>query len=159
MRSLRSAMILTLSLALCLGVGGAGAFFTARSVETWYPRLVKPWWNPPAQVFGPVWTALYAAMALAAWMVWRRRGFRGASAAFGWFALQLTLNALWSPLFFGLRSPGAGLADIVLLWAAIAPTIVAFWKASRLAGMLLVPYWLWVTFAGALNFTIWRLNP
>lgn len=155
----RSAAVLILLLAVCMGVGSAGAVFTSRSVDIWYPKLVKPSWNPPAWVFGPVWTALYVTMALAAWVVWRRRGFRTGAAAFGWFALQLALNALWSPLFFGLRNPRAALVDVVLLWAAIGATLSAFWKISRLAGILLVPYWLWVSFAGALNFTIWRLNP
>jgi tryptophan-rich sensory protein len=159
MRNGRSAAVLILWLAVCLGVGSAGAVFTARSVDTWYPPLVKPPWNPPGWVFGPVWTTLYVMMALAAWLVWRRRGFRGAAAAFRWFALQLALNALWSPLFFGLQNPRAALVDVVLLWAAIAGTVIAFWKRSRPAGILLLPYWLWVSFAAALNFAIWRLNP
>lgn len=159
MRNGRSAAVLILWLAVCLGVGSAGAVFTARSVGTWYPLLVKPSWNPPGWVFGPVWTTLYVMMALAAWLVWRRRGFRGGAAAFGWFALQLALNALWSPLFFGLQNPRAALVDVVLLWAAIAGTVIAFWKRSRPAGILLLPYWLWVSFAAALNFAIWRLNP
>ncbi len=159
MRNGRSAAVLILWLAVCLGVGSAGAVFTARSVDTWYPLLVKPSWNPPGWVFGPVWTTLYVMMALAAWLVWRRRGFRGGAAAFGWFALQLALNALWSPLFFGLQNPRAALVDVVLLWAAIGGTVIAFWKGSRPAGILLLPYWLWVSFAAALNFAIWRLNP
>ena len=159
MRNGRSAAVLILWLAVCLGVGSAGAVFTARSVDTWYPLLVKPSWNPPGWVFGPVWTTLYVMMALAAWAVWRRRGFRGGAAAFGWFALQLALNALWSPLFFGLQNPRAALVDVVLLWAAIGGTVIAFWKGSRPAGILLLPYWLWVSFAAALNFAIWRLNP
>lgn len=159
MRNGRSVMVLVLWLAACLGVGSAGAVFTSRSVDTWYPLLVKPSWNPPAWVFGPVWTTLYVMMALAAWVVWRRRGFRGGAAAFGWFAVQLGLNALWSPLFFGLQNLRAALVDVVLLWAAIAATLIAFWKISRPAGILLLPYWLWVSFAAVLNFSIWRLNP
>lgn len=159
MRNGRSAAVLILLLVVCLGVGSAGAVFTSRSVDTWYAGLAKPWWNPPTWVFGPVWTTLYAAMALAAWAVWRRRGFRGGAVAFGWFALQLALNALWSPLFFGLRNPWAALVDVALLWAAIGATLAAFWKISRLGGILLVPYWLWVSFAAVLNFAIWRLNP
>jgi tryptophan-rich sensory protein len=97
-------------------------------------------------------------MAIAAWIVWRRRGFGGAAGAPGFFSLQLALNALWSPLFFGLRNPLAGLVDIVPLWAAILATLVCFWRISPLAGALLVPYWLWVSFATALNFMIWKMN-
>ena len=115
--------------------------------------------NPPSWVFGPVWTVLYLMMAIAAWIVWRQRGFKEAAGALGILALQLALNAAYSPLFFGLRNPLAGLVDIIPLWAAIMATIVSFWKISPLAGALLVPYWLWVGFATALNFMIWRLNP
>ena len=105
-----------------------------------------------------MWTALYLTMAIAAWLVWRRAGWRGAPGALGLFALQLGLNLAWSPLFFGLRSPGAALFDILALWLAIAATLVAFFRVERVAGALLVPYWLWVTFATALNAAIWTLN-
>lgn len=154
----RSGAVLGLFLAICLGVAAAGAWFTAGSVATWYPTLAKPPWNPPAWVFGPVWTVLYVSMAVAAWLVWRRAGWRRAPGALGLFAAQLALNAAWSPLFFGFRSPGAALVDIVLLWLAIAVTVVAFSRIVPLAGALLVPYWLWVSFATALNAAIWRLN-
>ena len=102
--------------------------------------------------------ALYLMMAISAWLVWRERGFNRGAGALGLFALQLALNALWSPLFFGLRSPLAGLVDIVPLWAAILGALVSFWTISPLAGALLVPYWLWVSFATVLNLEIWRLN-
>lgn len=151
--------MLLLFLAVCFAVSGMGAIFTSRSVSEWYPVLQKPSWNPPAWVFGPVWTVLYLMMAIAAWMVWRRRGFREGAAALLIFAFQLALNAAWSPLFFGLRNPLAGLLDIIPLWAAILVTIAAFRKISPLAAALLIPYWLWVSFATALNFMIWRLNP
>ena len=155
----RSLLMLLLFIAICLGVSAVGAWSTAGSVATWYPSLRKPPWNPPAWLFGPVWTALYLTMAMAAWLVWRRAGWRSASGALGLFALQLALNAAWSPLFFGLRSPAAGLADIVALWLAIAATVIAFLRIAPVAGWLLVPYWMWVTFATALNAAIWRLNP
>jgi tryptophan-rich sensory protein len=154
----RSILVLILFVAICLGVSVLGAWSTAGSVATWYPSLRKPSWNPPAWVFGPVWTALYIGMAIAAWLVWRKAGWRGASGALVLFAVQLVLNAAWSPLFFGLRSPLAGLVDIVLLWLAIAATLVAFYRISPLAGALLVPYGAWVSFATALNAAIWRLN-
>ena len=159
MKTARSSSMLLLFLAVCFAVSGMGAIFTSRSVSEWYPVLQKPSWNPPAWVFGPVWTVLYLMMAIAAWMVWRRRGFREGAAALLIFAFQLALNAAWSPLFFGLRNPLAGLLDIIPLWAAILATIAAFRKISPLAAALLIPYWLWVSFATALNFMIWRLNP
>ncbi len=158
MGNARSVLVLVFLVALCLGVAGAGAWFTSGSVSAWFPTLRKPAWNPPAWVFGPVWTALYLMMATAAWLVWRRAGFSGAAGALGLFAAQLALNAAWSPLFFGLRSPAAALADIIVLWIAIALTTIAFRRIVPLAAVLLVPYWLWVTFAAALNYSIWRLN-
>jgi tryptophan-rich sensory protein len=120
--------------------------------------LSKPAWNPPAWLFGPVWTVLYLMMAIAAWLVWRKMGFSGAAGAMGIFAVQLALNAAWSPLFFGLRNPAAGLVDIAALWIAVGVTLIAFWRVLPLAAVLLLPYWLWVSFATALNFAIWRRN-
>jgi tryptophan-rich sensory protein len=143
---------------VCLGVSAAGAWFTSGSVATWYPTLQKPAWNPPPWVFGPVWTVLYLMMATAAWLVWRKAGFSGAAGPLALFAVQLALNALWSPLFFGLESPGAGFADIVALWIAVGATLISFWRVAPPAGALFVPYWLWVSFAAALNFAIWRMN-
>jgi len=158
MRNWNPMLMLVLFVAVCFVVAAAGAGFTSRSVSDWYPTLRTPSWNPPAWIFGPVWTVLYLMMAIAAWLVWRRRGFDGAAGALGIFTLQLALNALWSPLFFGLRNPLAGLLDIVPLWAAILATLVCFLRISPLAGALMVPYWLWVSFATALNFVIWKMN-
>jgi translocator protein len=124
----------------------------------WYARLQKPVWNPPNWIFGPVWTALYTMMGIAAWLVWRRGGFDGQRVALSLFLLQLLFNSVWSPVFFGLRNPALAFLDIVLLWLALVATVIAFWKASPFAGGLLVPYLAWVTFASALNFAIWRLN-
>jgi len=124
----------------------------------WYARLQKPAWNPPSWVFGPVWNALYAMMAVAAWGFWKRGAFAVHLIALSLFLLQLLINALWSPLFFGLRNPALAFVDIVLLWLALLATVVAFWKARPFAGALLVPYLAWVTFASALNFAICRLN-
>ena len=136
-------------------VAAAGGAATVSAVREWYPTLSKPSWTPPSWVFGPVWTLLYAMMAVAAWLVWRRAGWCGAPA---WFAAQLALNAVWSPLFFGLHWIGVALLDIGLLWVAIAATMAAFWQVTPLAGWLFVPYLAWVSFAAALNFAIWRLN-
>jgi translocator protein len=158
MKNWNSILMLALFITVTFLAAGSGAFFTSTSVSSWYPTLRKPSWNPPAWIFGPVWTVLYLTMAIAAWLVWRKRGFDGTAGALGLFALQLALNAVWSPLFFGLRNPLAGLVDIVPLWAAILATLVCFWKISPIAGALLAPYWLWVSFATALNFMIWRMN-
>lgn len=135
-----------------------GALASVQAAE-FYAQLVRPSWSPPGFVFGPVWTLLYAMLALAAWFVWRERGFRGAAAPLALFAVQLALNALWSWLFFAWRQGGAAFAEIVVLWIAIALTLRAFRRVRRLAGALLVPYLLWVTFAAALNLAIWRANP
>jgi tryptophan-rich sensory protein len=142
-------------LVVAFGAAALGGATTAGSVRDWYPTIAKPSWNPPGWVFGPVWTVLYALMAVAAWLVWRRAGWCGALA---WWTVQLALNAAWSPLFFGLHRIDLALVDIVALWAAIVGTTVAFWKVSPLAGGLFVPYLAWVSFAAVLNFTIWRLN-
>lgn len=124
----------------------------------WYAALEKPPWTPPSAVFGPVWTALYVLMAVAAWLVWKRHGFAGARPALGLYLVQLAANAAWSWLFFGRRDIAAAFADIVVLWLLIAATLVLFRRRHATAGLLLVPYLLWVTFAAALNFRIWQLN-
>ena len=124
----------------------------------WYAELAKPTWNPPSWVFGPVWTALYIMMAVAAWLVWRRGGWKTQRGPLTLYLLQWALNALWTPLFFGLQRPGLAFAEILALTLAIVATLVAFWRVKRVAGILLVPYALWVTFAAALNFAIWRMN-
>ena len=106
-------------------------------------------------MFGPVWTVLYIAIAVAGWLVWRRVGWGPALAV---YAVQLALNAAWTPLFFGAGAYGLALVEILVMWLAIGATVVLFWRVSRPAALLLVPYWAWVTFATALNFAIWRLN-
>jgi benzodiazapine receptor len=124
----------------------------------WYAALAKPSWNPPGWVFGPAWTLLYTLMAVAAWLVWQRGGWARQRRALGLYLLQWVLNALWTPLFFGLHRPGLAFAEILILGLALLATLRAFWKVRPLAGALLVPYMLWVTFAAILNCTIWRLN-
>jgi benzodiazapine receptor len=151
----RSAAALVGWLALSFTAAAMGGFFLPGE---WYTSLRKPSWNPPNWIFGPVWTVLYATMAVAAWLVWKRGGFAGQRLALYLFLIQILLNALWSPLFFGMRNPGLAFVDIVLLWLAVLATVVAFWKTRPLTGALLVPYVAWVTFASVLNFAIWRLN-
>jgi translocator protein len=152
---LPTAVALILLLALSFAVAGLGGLFRPGA---WYAELLKPAWNPPSWIFGPVWTVLYATMAVAAWLVWKRGGFLQQSTALSLYFLQLLFNALWSPLFFGLRNPGLAFLDISLLWLALVATVIAFWKVHRLAGALLLPYLAWVSFAAALNLSIWQLN-
>ncbi len=154
-----NALKLAASILICQGVGLAGAIFTRPAIPVWYASLKKPLFNPPPWIFGPVWVALYLFMGVALFLVWRG-GFRkpGARAALVLFAVQLFLNALWSPLFFGLRSPAAGLADIVLLLAAACAAAVMFFRLSRAAGVLMLPYATWVAFAAVLNLSIYVLN-
>jgi len=158
MSAARSLLGLLAWIAACFSAGALGSVFTARAVADWYPQLSKPSWTPPSAVFGPVWSALYLMMALAAWLVWRSRGFSRATLPLALFAAQLLLNLAWSAIFFGLRLPGLAFAEILLLWALILATLIAFWRVTPLAGCLLLPYLAWVTFAAALNFAIWRLN-
>jgi tryptophan-rich sensory protein len=135
-----------------------GAIASTRSAA-FYAALSKPAWAPPAWLFGPVWSVLYVLMAVAAWLVWRRHGFRGARTALWLFIVQLVANALWTWLFFVLQRGVLSLAEIAVLWLLIAAAIFAFWPLHRLAALLLVPYLAWVTFASALTLSLWRLNP
>lgn len=136
-------------------VGG----FASASAGEFYRELVRPSWAPPGWVFGPVWSVLYALMGIAAWLVWRARGFAGARSALVLFIAQLAANALWSWLFFVWRLGGVAFGEVLLLWALILATMVMFWRISKVAGALLFPYLAWVSFASALNFATWRLNP
>jgi len=149
---------LVVSLVVCLGVGGLGAAATTPEIAGWYQTLAKPSWNPPDWIFGPVWTTLYVLMAIAAWLVWKPRGFADAARPLTLFAAQLTLNCAWSFIFFGLHAPGWAFVEIVVMWLAIVATMVEFFRKSSLAGWLLAPYLAWVSFASILNFTIWRLT-
>jgi translocator protein len=139
----------------CLAVGSLAGFATSQSVLEWYPTLNKPSWNPPSWLFAPAWTVLYTMMGVAAWLVWKQGNARTALLL---FAAQLLLNLAWSFLFFGARSPGLGLIDVIAMWIAIAATIFAFSFKSRLAAFLMVPYLCWVSFAAALNAAIYMLN-
>ena len=127
--------------------------------ESFYSQLVQPSWAPPSAIFGPVWTVLYVLMAIAAWLVWRFGGFRANPTALSLFGVQLALNALWSWLFFAWHRGAWAFADIVVLWVLIVATLVSFWRVRPLAGSLIIPYLLWVSFASALNYSVWQLNP
>jgi len=125
----------------------------------WYAALTKPAWNPPNWIFAPVWTVLFALIGCSGWLVWRAGGVLVAALAFGLYFLQLLLNAAWSWLFFGLHQPALAFGEIVVLWMAICATVVMFWRRSRVAALILLPYLCWVGFAAVLNLTLWRLNP
>jgi tryptophan-rich sensory protein len=154
---LNNTLKLFIAVAVCELVGIAGSFFTIFSIPTWYSTLTKPVLNPPAWIFGPVWIALYFLMGISLWLVWKSNSI-DKKRAMWLFVIQLALNAIWSPIFFGAHSIGNALAIIVLLWAAIVLTILIFTKISKPAAWLLVPYILWVSFACYLNYAIWALN-
>ena len=143
---------------LCLAVSSAGGAITATSVDTWYQTLEKPSFNPPDWVFAPVWTALYILMGLAAWRIWRFRSIANTVKALSIFGVQLGLNLSWSILFFGLQRIDLALIEIFILLATIVLNAILFWRIDRLAGLIFVPYVLWVTFATILNASIWLLN-
>jgi tryptophan-rich sensory protein len=142
-------------------VFAAAAIGAAASIQAgpFYDQLARPEWAPPPSVFGPVWSVLYLLMSVSAWLVWRVGGFRAAQTALALFVSQLALNALWSWLFFGWHLGATAFADIVLLWLLIGATIICFWRIRPLAGAMLIPYFLWASFAAALNYSVWQLNP
>ncbi len=142
-------------LALTFCAAATGAFV---STGGWYADLIKPAWNPPGWVFGPVWTTLYIMMAVAAWLVWREGGWKVQRLPLTMYLMQWLLNALWTPLFFALHQPGWAFAEILILLATLLVTILLFWQVKLAGALLLVPYTLWTAFAAVLNFTIWQLN-
>lgn len=147
------------SIIVCQGAGLIGSIATFPAIPTWYASLVKPPFNPPNWVFGPVWTTLYTLMGIAAFLVWRK-GIRDRQVriALAIFVVQLVLNVLWSVVFFGLHFLLGGFILIVILWVAILLSIIIFSRVSKVAGVLLIPYILWVSFATVLNFSLWSLN-
>jgi tryptophan-rich sensory protein len=145
--------------ALVTLVAAAIAALASWNAPEFYAQLALPSWAPPSWVFGPVWSTLYALMAIAAWLVWHRQGFTGTRTALVLFGVQLAANALWSWLFFGWHFGALAFADVLVLWCMIVATIVAFQRVRPLAGVLLYPYFVWCTFAAALTFVVWRMNP
>jgi benzodiazapine receptor len=145
-------------IALCAAAGALGAIASA-DASSFYASLEKPRWAPPARLFGPVWTLLYMSMAVAAWLVWRERGWARARGPLGLFVAQLAFNALWSWLFFGWHRGALAFTDILVLLALIVATLVAFARIRRLAAWLLAPYLAWVSFATLLNYSVWQRNP
>ncbi len=154
----RQALGLLAWLAVTFAAAAVGGWASAQA-GSFYGELLRPAWAPPAWLFGPVWSVLYILMGISAWLVWRSVGWAGARTALLLFLAQLAANALWTWLFFALRQGALASAEIVLLWLLIVTTIVLFWRVSRIAAALLLPYLAWVSFATALSFAIWQLNP
>jgi len=150
---------LVFSLLICQGFGLIGAFFTSPAIPSWYQNLEKPFFTPPSWLFAPAWITLYILMGIALFLIWKK-GLKEEKneVAFLFFFIQLTLNSLWSILFFGLRSPFWALIEIIILWIFILITILKFFKISKKSGWLMIPYITWVTFAAILNFSIYYLN-
>jgi len=155
---MKNAIGLVVALVVCFAAAAIGGLATQRAPE-FYTALSRPSWAPPSSLFGPVWTALFVLMAIAAWLIWKEKGFEGARGPLWLFVVQLAFNALWSWLFFAWQLGTLALIEIVLLLALIALTIVAFWRVRPLAGLLLVPYLAWVAYATALTFAVVQRNP
>lgn len=145
-------------LVLCFATAAIGAVASVQAAA-FYQQLAQPSWAPPSTVFGPVWSVLYALMGIAAWLVWREGGWRRQRKVLTLFLIQLAANALWSWLFFAWHRGALAFADIVLLWLLIVVTLIGFWRVRPLAGALMLPYLAWVSFASALNFAVWQMNP
>ena len=150
------AFVVWLLIAFSAAAIGAAASVNAGS---FYMQLTLPSWAPPSWLFGPVWTVLYTMMGIAAWLVWRIDGFNANKGALYLFLIQLVFNALWSWLFFSWHLGAMAFVEILILWILILATLIAFWRAQAIAGVLLIPYLLWVSFAAVLNYTLWHLNP
>jgi len=150
---------LIVSLIICQLAGFVGSLFTTPSIPVWYASLAKPSFTPPSWVFSPVWISLFVLMGISLFLLWEKTlHYPGVKTAMCWFAVQLVLNMLWSILFFGLKSPFLALIEIIVLWIAIFITILKSLRVSKLSGVLLIPYLIWVSFAAGLNYSIWTLN-
>jgi benzodiazapine receptor len=156
--SLRKWLALGILLGLVFAISALGSLVTVPKISSWYAGLIKPSFNPPSWVFGPVWTILYVIMAIAAWRIWLRPASKARRAALVWFGVQLALNAVWSPIFFGLEQPRLALAIIMALLITLAMAVFRFFSVDLLAGWMLVPYLAWTGFASVLNGTIVALN-
>jgi len=154
-----SILKLILSILASFAAGGIGSFFTFKAIPTWYAGLKKPRFTPPNRAFGPVWTTLYILMGVSVFLVWQKGlATDGVLLAFVLFWIQLAMNAIWSIIFFGMKSKGGGVITIVVLWLLILMTMVSFFRVSVWAGVLLIPYIVWVSIASYLNVGVWILN-
>ncbi|MFH0891623.1 MAG: TspO/MBR family protein [Candidatus Falkowbacteria bacterium] len=154
-----NAVKLIISIAACQAAGLFGSVFTAPAIPGWYAALVKPSFNPPGWIFGPVWTLLYALMGVALYLVWKQgTDQKRIKAGIIIFIIHLFFNTSWSIVFFGLKSPGWAFANVIVLWLMIGEVTRRFREIDKTAAYLLIPYWAWVSFAAVLNFYLWRLN-
>lgn len=159
MKNLSLLVKILIAVGICLAVGGASGFATASSINDWYQTINKPSFNPPNWIFAPVWSILYTMMGVAAALVWQEGWEKSAvKNALLFFGIQLLLNSLWSVLFFGLKQPSIAFMEIIVLWGILLLCIIKFTKIKKIAGYLLIPYILWVSFATVLNGAIWQLN-
>lgn len=154
---IKNPKLLLISILITEAAGIIGSIFTTRSIPTWYASLNKPSFNPPNWIFGPVWTTLFLLMGIALYLIWSKKG-KEVKKALNIFWLHLGLNILWSALFFGLKNPGLAFIEILILLGFIVYVTILFYRLEKVAGLLLLPYLAWTTFATFLNFTIWRLN-
>jgi translocator protein len=156
---MRNSLKLPASILACFLVGGIGTIFTSSAIPTWYAHLIKPSFSPPNWLFGPVWTLLYLLMGISLYLIWKKEvKSQKVREAIKIFAIQLVLNALWSPIFFGAKNLLLALVVIILMWVFILKTILVFGKIDKTASYLLYPYIVWVSFASILNFSVWILN-
>ncbi len=155
---LKSSLGLLTWLLVCFAASAIGALASIQA-KSFYAQLTQPAWAPPASVFGPVWSTLFLMMAVSAWLIWNHGGFARQRLALSLFLVQLVINVLWSWLFFAWHQGGLAFLDIILLWVLIGVTLIYFWRVRLAAGILLIPYLLWVSFAAFLNYSVWQLNP
>ncbi len=155
---MKNAIVLFVSILIAQAAGIIGSLFTVPNVESWYGTIIKPEFNPPSWVFGPVWITLFLLMGIAAWLVWKSKKGQLRVDALLFYVIQLVLNATWSFVFFGLHRIDLAFIEICFLWLAIATTLVLFFRIHKTAGWLLVPYLAWVSFAAVLNYSIMMLN-
>jgi tryptophan-rich sensory protein len=156
--NLRSALGLASWFGITFLAAAVGAVASIQA-KGFYMKLIRPWWAPPSELFGPVWTVLYVLMGVAAWMIWERYGFSAGRVALVAFVLQLALNSFWTWVFFRFQLGAASFVEILLLWGVVLWTVIAFMRLRPLAGLLLTPYLAWTTFATILTWAIWRRNP
>ena len=154
----KSILPLLISILIVFSFGFIGSFFTTSSITTWYAFINKPLFSPPNWIFAPVWTLLYILMGVSAFLIWQKRDNLKTKQALIFYGIQLILNALWSIIFFGMHNPGLALLEIIILWLFILITLIKFYKINKTAGLLFIPYLLWVSFALILNYVIWMLN-
>lgn len=154
----KKVITLFISIIIAQLAGAVGSVFTAPSIQGWYAFLEKPFFSPPNWLFAPAWITLYTLMGIAAFFIWQKKGELGVKSALKLYGVHLVFNALWSIIFFGLKNPGLAFIEILILWVLIVVVACKFYKIQKLAGLLFIPYILWVTFATVLNFSIWQLN-